>query len=121
MANFELGVGTLTEIQRKLGPSTIHKTGDAGEYEERLCYLVSAGTVSFLAGEVGGQNNLTGFELTSKRLQSCGRWPTGVPEPKFKIGSLYIGMPKTRFETVVPKARRIDDGRLIGSFESRLP
>jgi hypothetical protein len=121
MASFELGVGTLTEIQSELGPSKIQKTGDAGEYQERLCYLIRAGTVSFLAGEVGGQNNLTGFELTSKRLPGCGRWPAGIPEPKLKISSVYLGMPKSRFATVVPNARRTKDGRLIAGFESKLP
>jgi hypothetical protein len=121
MGSFELGVGTLTKIQRQLGPSIIRKSGDAGEYEERLCYLVSGGTVSFLAGEVGGRNNLTGFELTSKRLPGCGRWPAGIPEPKLKIARLHLGMPKSRFATVVPAARRIEDGRLIAGFESKLP
>ncbi|OYT87706.1 MAG: hypothetical protein CFE46_11230 [Burkholderiales bacterium PBB6] len=121
MAGFELGVGRLTEIQRQLGPSAIQKTGDAGEYEERLCYLVSAGTVSFLAGEVGGSNNLSGFELTSKRLSGCGRWPARIPQPKLSIAGVYVGMPMSRFVTVVPTAKRIEDGRLIGGFESKLP
>jgi len=121
MAGFELGIGTLTEIQRQLGPSAIQKTGDAGEYEERLCYLVSAGTVSFLAGEVGGSNNLSGFELTSKRLPGCGRWPARIPEPKLSIAGVYVGMPMSRFVTIVPTAKGIEDGRLIGGFESKLP
>ena len=121
MAGYELGVGTLSEIQRKLGHSAIRRTGDAGEYVERLCYLVSTGTVSFLAGEVGGRNNLTGFEITSKRLPGCGRWPAGIPEPKFNVAGVYIGMPKTQFASVLPNAQRIEGGRLIAGFESKLP
>lgn len=121
IAGFKLGVGTLTGIRRQLGPSTIRTAGDASEYEERLCYWVSAGTLSFLAGEVGGPNQLTGFELTSKRLPGCGRWPAGVPEPTRTMAGLSLGMSKSRFAAALPTARSIEGGRLVASFESKLP
>lgn len=119
---FELGSGSLTDIRRKLGAAEIQKSGEAGEYMERLCYSVKQGSVSFLAAEVGGPDALTGIELSSPAARpNCVPWPASIPQPRLTISGIYVGMTKTEFQRLLPAARSIEDGRLIVSFESKMP
>ena len=44
-AGFELGTGTLADVQNTLAPSQLVETGQAGEYIASVCYAVSGGVV----------------------------------------------------------------------------
>jgi len=97
---FTLNEVTLLDIQKKLGNSPMTETGDAGDYEACLCYLLpSEYTIKFLSGELGGANHvLEGYSIQKKITEEdekCMHLSSSEAK-RFKpeVGKLKIGMTK---------------------------
>jgi len=121
-AGFTLGETTLSEVQAKVGTTSIVHSGDAGESLSSLCYAVnSLGYVLFLTGELDGpEHYLGGFDISNKSTRApCSPWPKHVPKPSLNIGSLYIGMSVSAFKTAVGVPVKWEASQGIASFENR--
>ena len=122
---FTLNKVTLSEIQSKLGNAPIIETGDAGDYEASICYLLPSGyTISFLSGELGGSNHeFLGYSVrrTSEREDNCLKINSSTAiDFKPQVGKLRIGMTKIKFtQTFGKKIRWLEGNRALVSFESR--
>ena len=119
-AGFQLGVGTLDDVQHRLGAADAVHSGDGGESGTRICYRVPDGVISFLAGEIGGESELTGFSISTAPRRECASWPSGRPIPAMSVSGLRPGMTKQQFESMV--GVQVDwqkDGNGYAFFESR--
>jgi hypothetical protein len=102
-AGFELGKVTLGQIAEHLGPSKLLESGDAGEYEAKICYRTNAGLVYFLSGEMGGpEHDLLGLAVSrSDTTKSCPRFPANRAPKQLNLGGLRLGLTKAEFSRVV--------------------
>jgi hypothetical protein len=101
-SNFNLNVGTLTDVQSVLGSATLVETGEAGEYETSICYRLPGGLIYFLSGEMGGHDlTLLGFGISELDTRKpCVRWPQNVAPPILQIGKLRVGMTVDEFSKI---------------------
>lgn len=97
-----LNVGTLNDVQARLGRTRLIELSDADDYEARVCYLGSNGVVSFVSGVP--RLELSGFEVREPRTvaaEGCrelhGRHATAAAQ----IGGLRLGMNKAEFAALV--------------------
>lgn len=122
-AGFVLGVGTLVDVRKGLGPTELQQTGDAGEYEEKLCYSLPTHEVQFLAGELSAfDHGLMGFGISAPGRDSrCQPWPTTMPRPAPSIGGLQLGMSAEDFSRVAGRALRWEGTRAFVFYESTKP
>ena len=92
----------LESIAGQLGPSPIITSGDAAGFEARLCYLLPAGSLSFLSGELDGSSEpgkhyLGGFELSQTASADCKTLRDPL-KAALDIGGLHLGMSRAEFE-----------------------
>lgn len=124
---FTLNKGTLADIQEKLGKAPLIEKGDAGEYEASICYVVPSGyTISFLSGELGGNNHkFLGYSVRKiSENDNCNNCLliNSLESKRFKpqIGKLRIGMTKKEFiKSFGKKINWLNENRGMISFESR--
>jgi hypothetical protein len=93
-----LNVGTLNEVEARLGRTRLIELTDADDYEARVCYLGSNGVVSFISGVP--RLELSGFEVREPgtvAADGCrelhGRYATAASQ----LGGLHLGMSKADF------------------------
>ncbi|MDE1893364.1 MAG: hypothetical protein KGJ96_06450 [Xanthomonadaceae bacterium] len=102
---FRLGIGTLADVRAVLGPAKMIESGEAGEYEVRLCYRTKQATVTYLSGEMGGPNHdLLGVSVgatSGPDMIDCPQWPAARREPLPYLAGLTLGMSKNAFKRVV--------------------
>lgn len=103
LAGFELGKVTLGQITEYLGPAKLLESGDAGEYEAKICYRTNAGLVYFLSGEMGGpEHDLLGFAVSrNDTTKPCPEFPANRVPKKLNLGGLRLGLTKAEFSRVV--------------------
>jgi hypothetical protein len=120
-AGFELGNTTLGEISKLLGSSRLSESGDAGEYEAKICYQTSLGTVHFLSGELGGaEHDLLGFAISrNNQKKPCPAFPLSHAPKSLSLAGLYIGQSKAEFERVVATKVRWKRNTAYAFFESK--
>lgn len=103
-AGFDLGTVTLSEIEQKYGHATLIESGDAGEYEAKICYSLDDGILYFLSGELGGDiHELLGFAVSVQRIseqKKCAEFPVKKKPFKLNLAGLHLGMSKAEFEKV---------------------
>ena len=99
-----LNSDTLASVQKKLGPSHIFTTGDAGEFEAWVCYALPNAQVEFNSGEIGGGTDLLGFTLVRHgRNKHCPWWPKAVPQPSLSLGPIRLGASRAEFQAAFPR------------------
>ncbi|GAA5009517.1 hypothetical protein FNZ56_02275 [Pseudoluteimonas lycopersici] len=118
-AGFQLGIGTLDDVQRRLGATDAVHTGDAGDSETRLCYRVPGGNISFLSGEIGGETDLIGFSFSNVPRTHCATWPSTMPVPSMELAGLRLGMGKEEFSAAVGGEFHWENGEGNAYFESQ--
>jgi hypothetical protein len=120
-AGFELGTVTLADVQRKLGPTQLVETGDAGEYTASVCYSVPGGAIMFFAGELDGpKHNLGGFGFAKDTdRKPCSKWPMTLSVPNLVIGGLHLGMSVSEFNRIVGVPVRIEGKKSYAFFEGK--
>ena len=121
-SGFNLGETTFSEVQAKIGITSIVHTGDAGKSLSSLCYAVdSLGYISFLAGELDGpEKYLGGFYISNRPSRvPCSPWLRRVPKQSLNIGGLRLGMTVSEFKTTVGVPVRWAATQGIASFESK--
>ena len=120
-AGFELGTVTLAGVQRKLGPTQLVETGDAGEYTASVCYTVSGGVVMFFAGELDGpEHNLGGFGFAKETdRKPCSEWPMTPAVPNLAIEGLRLGLSVSEFTRIVGVPVRIEGKKAYAFFEGK--
>jgi hypothetical protein len=117
----------LAAVQRKLGPATIVYKDDAGDFDERLCYVANPQRliVEFASGEIGGpEHEVLEFVIAAEDAEpppNCWRLTPKVARSlKFDVGGLHIGMTRSQFnKTVAPTAALGDE--LARMFEYTVP
>lgn len=121
-AGFHLGKATLAQVAKRLGPVKIVETGEAGEYEAKICYRVPDGAIYFLSGEMGGpDHDLLGFGISgSSGSRACAEF-RGPVVPSLELGGLRPGLSKAEFSRIV--GGKVDWNGNVGrvAFESRRP
>jgi len=104
---FELNKTNLGEIKESFGEAPLLESGDAGEYEAKICYIGNVGTIYFISGEMGRPDHeLLGFEISEKEPgdeKLCSPLPEQLASSRLKISGLYLGMTKKEFESVTGK------------------
>lgn len=102
-AGFELGKVTLAQVAESLGPAKLVESGDAGEYEAKICYQASSGLAYFLSGEMGGRaHRLLGFGVSGNNAAlPCAEFPTGRASEPLYLAGLRRGLTKNEFARVV--------------------
>lgn len=123
---FRLNLGTLDDVQGRLGRTKLLESYEDGEYQASVCYLGSDGMVSFLSGREGGAMlGLLGFELqrsTTAAAQNCRGLPRRYAEASRSLGGLRLGMSRQEFAAVVgaPVQWDGDAGRCLFQGEQRM-
>jgi hypothetical protein len=120
-AGFELGKVTLGQIAESLGPAKLLESGDAGEYEAKICYRTNTGLVYFLSGEMGGQNHdLLGFAVSrNDATTKCPEFPSKRAPKKLNLAGLRLGLTKTEFSRIVATKIQWEDNVSRAFFESK--
>ena len=108
-AGFQLGSGTLADVEQQLGSANVVTSGDAGEYTASICYRTARGYVTFLSGEMGGGSDLLGFTVSRTAARPpCAKWPARMPAPQLALPRASITtslMRGPRSSSRVPRAR----------------
>ena len=99
VAGFSLDKTTLSDIQKKLGPSKIVVTGDASLYDARISYAIRGGTIQFVEDEM--HNGIGVCVTTDRRIKPCSPWPKNTPIPQVNIAGLQLGISEDQFRKVV--------------------
>lgn len=115
----KLNLGTLDDVQARLGRTRLIEANDADDYEARVCYLGSNGVVSFISGIP--RLELSGFEVRepySVAAEGCrelhGRYATEARQ----LGGLHLGMSKAEFAALVGDPLRWDGDSAERVYES---
>lgn len=121
-AGFDLGKVTLAQVAESLGPAKVVETGEAGEYEAKICYRVQGGAIYFLSGEMGGRAlDLLGFGISgAPGSRSCAEF-RGREAPPLALGGLRLGLSKDEFSRVVGRKVRWEGNVGRVAFESHRP
>lgn len=93
-----LNVGTLNDVQARLGRSRLIELNDADDYEARVCYLGSNGVVSFLSGVP--RLELSGFEAREPgtvAADGCRELRGRYAAAARQLSGLRLGMSKADF------------------------
>ena len=104
-----LNVGTLNEVQAKLGHTRLIESGDSEDYEARVCYLGSNGVVSFVSSVP--RLELSGIEVRealSGTAEGCRELHGGYASQSGQLGGLRLGMSKAEFTALVGDPVRWD-------------
>lgn len=114
-----LNVGTLDDVQARLGRTRLIELSDADDYEARICYLGSNGVVSFVSGVP--RLELSGFEVREPgtvAAEGCrelhGRHATEARQ----LGGLRLGMSKAEFASLLGDPVRWDGDSAERVYES---
>jgi hypothetical protein len=121
-AGFELGRGTLQDVQNRLGKAELIQSGEAGEYTASVCYKLADGYVTFLSGEMGGDTlDLLGVSISRKPDRPpCATWPKDIPAPVPVLANLHIGMSLAQFKRAVRvPVQWLEKDKVIAGFESK--
>lgn len=97
-----LNIGTLDEVQARLGKARLLESWDSGEYEGRVCYLGSRGVVSFLSDVQ--RLELSGFEVreaATVSAEGCRELRGRAATQSAQLAGLRLGMSKEEFVTLV--------------------
>ncbi len=91
----------LSEVEKRIGKANLIETGEAGEYEAKICYTTPNGVVSFLSSEMGGPDHeLLGFSIANRTQESestCRKPnPDKIPSD-LTIGGIRLGMTQQEF------------------------
>ena len=122
---FRLNIGTLDDVQGRLGRARLVESYDDGEYQASVCYLGSDGMVSFLSGRDGGAMlGLLGFELqrsATAAAQNCRQLPRHLADASRSLGGLRLGMSRQDFAALMgaPVQWDGDTGRCL--FQGEQP
>jgi hypothetical protein len=102
-AGFELGKVTLGQVAERLGPAKLIESGDAGDYEAKICYRTSLGLVYFMSGEMGGrEHQLLGFGVSGNNpALPCAKFPPDLAPKTLSLAGLRRGLTKAEFARVV--------------------
>jgi hypothetical protein len=127
LLGFRLAKSTLADVQRRFG-GQLQESGDAGDYEARLCYVERAGgiMVAFSSGELGGsEHELLGFELSSSSTEgsdSCLLLDDRHVQPaKFQVGGLRLGMGREEFARALGGIEKQEPWGVGRLFQRRVP
>jgi hypothetical protein len=115
----KLNLGTLDDVQARLGRTRLIEANDADDYEARVCYLGSNGVVSFISGVP--RLELSGFEVREPgtvAAEGCrelhGRYATEARQ----LGGLHLGMTKAEFAALLGDPLRWDGDSAERDYES---
>lgn len=123
---FRLNLGTLDDVQGRLGHARLVESYEDGEYQASVCYLGSDGMVSFLSGRDGGAMlGLLGFELrrsTTEAAQNCRQLPRHYADAARNLGGLRLGMSRQDFAALMggPVQWDGDTGRCLFQSEQAM-
>lgn len=122
-ANFQLGKMTLTQVAKNLGHTKVIESGDAGEYEAKICYRTPKGTIYFLSGEMGGQDHeLLGFGIAiNDNQQVCAKFPENLTPKTLNLAGFQLGQTKKEFAHVVETNVRWEKNIGRAYIESKRP
>lgn len=105
---FHFGKATLKDIQAKLGPTALGKSGDAGNFLARICYALPDSKIflEFMSGALGGaEHDLLGFrmrEVSGKAPRQCLPLLRSIANGlDLAVGGLRLGMGRSEFEKVL--------------------
>lgn len=119
-AGFELGRANLDDVQKKVGPSKLHESGDAGDHETSICYDLPDGQVEFKSGEMGGGSDLLGFTVSLQRHNpQCPHWPKHIPHPALQIGGIHLGISAREFKDSLNVPIEWRDNVASGNYQFR--
>jgi len=114
-----LNMGTLDNVQARLGRTRLIELNDADDYEARICYLGSNGVVSFLSGVP--RLELSGFEIRqpdSAAAAGCRELHGRYAAQARQLGGLRLGMSRAEFTAVVGDPVRWDGDSAERVYES---
>jgi hypothetical protein len=125
----EVSRDSLGSVQRKLGPSTLWHTGDAGESEMHRCYRMGTGpsavTVRFSSGEMGGQGQeVEDIQVwrgmgPTKDAAKCA--PLSNAAAVQTLGGLSLGMSRPEIERLLGRPTRVAAGTIEYTWETEQP
>jgi hypothetical protein len=122
-AGISLRKTNLSQIVEKFGPAKLVETGDAGEYEAKICYRTPMGLIYFLSGEMGGpEHELLGFGISEDDVSKpCGIFPEHQLPPELSIAGLRLGLSKTEFARILATKVQWEGNSGQVFFESKRP
>jgi hypothetical protein len=120
-AGFELGKVTLGQVAEHIGPAKLLESGEAGEYEAKICYRTNAGLVYFLSGEMGGrEHDLLGFAVSrNDTTKPCSKFPANRAPKILTLAGLRLGLTKAEFSRTVATSVQWDGNVGRAFFESK--
>ncbi len=104
-----LNIGTLNEVQARLGKTPLIESSDSGDYEARICYLGSNGVVSFVSSSP--RLELSGFEVreaVTGTAEGCRELHGRYADQSKQFGGLRLGMSKAEFVGLLGEPVRWD-------------
>ncbi len=122
-ANFQLGKVTLAQVAKNIGHTKLIETGDAGEYEAKICYRTPKGIIYFLSGELGGRDHeLLGFGIgINDNKQLCAKYPENLPPKVLNLAGFQLGQTKREFARIVQTSVRWEKNTGRAYIESKRP
>ena len=114
-----LNVGTLNDVQARLGRTRLIELNDADDYEARVCYLSSNGVVSFVSGVA--RLELSGFEVREPgtvAADGCRELHGRYAAAATQLGGLHLGMSKAEFTVLLGDPVRWDGDSAERVYES---
>jgi len=118
-----LNIGTLGDVQARLGRTGLFEDGDSEEYEARVCYLGSNGVVSFISSVPGLE--LSGVEVRQAETataQGCRELRGRYADAAGQLGGLRLGMSRAEFVTLLgdPVSWDGDSGQRLFEGEQKI-
>jgi hypothetical protein len=114
-----LNIGTLDDVQARLGKTPLIEDSEGEEYEARVCYLGSNGVVSFISSVP--RLELSGLELreaVSGSAEGCRELHGRNAEASRDLSGLSLGMSKAQFAAVLGEPLRWEGDTGQRLFES---
>lgn len=114
-----LNVGTLNEVQARLGKTRLIESTDTEDYEARMCYLGSNGVVSFVSAVP--RLELSGFEVreaVSATAEGCRELHGRKAEQARDLAGLHLGMSKAEFISLLGEPVQWDGNTGQRQFDS---
>ncbi|MDE0855508.1 MAG: hypothetical protein OSA97_13905 [Nevskia sp.] len=117
-----LNIGTLDQVQARLGRTRLIENGDSEDYEARVCYLGNKGVVSFFSSVP--RLELSGLEVreaVSGAAQGCRELRGTYAQQSTQLAGLHLGMSKAEFAALLGEPLRWDGDSGQRLFESEQP
>lgn len=118
-----LNIGTLNDVQARLGKTRLIESSDSEDYEARVCYLGSDGVISFVSPVA--QLELSGFEVreaVTGTAQGCRELHGRYADQSKQLGGLRLGMSKAEFVALLgdPVRWEGDSGQRLYESEQKM-